>query len=341
MTASACKDLKLWISFIEKANRGIDLNLLVDRMPDWMIRTDACEHGLGGYSLTTGRAWQWEIPEELRHLKSINFLEFLACVAGILLSIIEDQPRPGVCYLSLGDNTASLGWLSRSNFDESDVKEQAAHSGLARYFALAMADASLCQGSQWFAGKENTVADLLSREHTKSEDYLTRYIPFVYPTQVSKKFKVSPLPERITSLLTYWVRHKRDTTELPPELTRAQTRTGGTGKRSSKNVRFAETTTWTNSTGATGSRCSGHLHNQSDAKNTPRVQKEMLTWLQTHAKQPSAMFVRPSSLRVDPIRPWTRTENLLSFYSDSSRDIKTTIPGQDNKNRFPSSSSCK
>jgi hypothetical protein len=228
LTASACKDLKLWVTFLEKANRGIDLNLLVDRKPDRMIRTDACEHGLGGYSLTTGRAWRWEIPKELRNSKSINFLEFLACIAGILISIMEDKPLPGDCYLSLGDNTASLGWLNKSNFDESEGKEQAAHSGLARYFAMAMAEASLCQGSQWFAGKENTVADLLSRDHVKSDSYLTRYIPLLYKNQVSPEFKVSPLPEEITSLLTYWVRHKQDTTELPPELTRAPTLTSET-----------------------------------------------------------------------------------------------------------------
>ena len=29
---------------------------------------------------------------------------------------------------------------------------------------------------------------------------------------------IIPYPDEITSLLTYWVRHKQDTTELPPEL---------------------------------------------------------------------------------------------------------------------------
>jgi len=56
------KDLVLWKDFLVVAHTGIDLNLLTTREPNNILRTDACEHGLGGYSLKTGRAWRWEIP---------------------------------------------------------------------------------------------------------------------------------------------------------------------------------------------------------------------------------------------------------------------------------------
>ena len=46
------------------ATSGIDINLLVYRTPDHIIRTDACEFGLGGYSLTTGLAWRWKVPRK-------------------------------------------------------------------------------------------------------------------------------------------------------------------------------------------------------------------------------------------------------------------------------------
>ena len=88
------KDLVLWKSFLDKAHKGININLLVTREPDHIIRTDACEHGLGGYSLTTGRAWRYKLPPDAKNQKSINFLEFLACITGIIVSLYEVKEHP-------------------------------------------------------------------------------------------------------------------------------------------------------------------------------------------------------------------------------------------------------
>ena len=55
-------DLVLWKDFLVVAHTGIDLNLLTTRELNNILGTDACEHGLGGYSFKTGRAWRWEIP---------------------------------------------------------------------------------------------------------------------------------------------------------------------------------------------------------------------------------------------------------------------------------------
>ena len=126
------KDLVLWKDFLVVAHTGIDLNLLTTREPNNILRTDACEHGLGGYSLKTGQAWHWEIYLHLRGRKSINFLEILACVVGILLSIVEDDPAAGYCYLSVTDKTSAMGWLRKSNFVSDG--DHAAHLGLAREF---------------------------------------------------------------------------------------------------------------------------------------------------------------------------------------------------------------
>ena len=62
---------------------------------------------MGGYSLTTGHAWCWEIPKEIQFIKSINYLEFLACIGGILLDLFKNGNNiaPGDIFLSLGDNT--------------------------------------------------------------------------------------------------------------------------------------------------------------------------------------------------------------------------------------------
>ena len=339
LTREARLDLELWCHLLRKAWEGISLNRVVSRVPDWMVRTDACEYGLGGYSLTTGRAWRWEIPPHLRLIKSINFLEYLACIAGILLSILEDGPAPDDCYLSVGDNTSSLGWLRKSNFAADH--EQASHSGLARYFTTTMADSKLCQFSQWFPGKENDVADRLSREHVWPDEFLTKYTLLLDPSfaQVPPTFQCSPLPPVITSLLDYWVRHKLGTTELPPPLTARETPTGGITSNFCTSANSREIPTSRLSPCTTGTNSWEHLPMPSAAKNFPKAQREMLAWLQAHARPPSTTYARPSSQRVDPIHPWTRTAKLRSFYSASTEVTGTPTHRPSSKSRSRSSSS--
>jgi len=163
LSSEETKDLVLWKDFLVVAHTGINLNLLTTQEPNNILRTDACEHGLGGYSLKTGRAWRWEIPLHLRWRKSINFLEFLACVVGIMLSIEEDDPSAGYCYLSATD------LLRRASMNY----------------------------TQWFAGEDNWVADLLSRDLVSADHEITTIINSRFPSQVPKSFKVSSLPAEI------------------------------------------------------------------------------------------------------------------------------------------------
>ena len=140
LSSEEMKDLVLWKDFLVVAHTGIDLNLLTTREPNNILRTDACEHGLGGFSLKTGRAWRWEIPLHLRGRKSINFLEFLACVVGIMLSIEDDDPAAGYCCLSATERTlsvmattrltsASPGSSPASSFAELDELQPMARGG--------------------------------------------------------------------------------------------------------------------------------------------------------------------------------------------------------------------
>ena len=330
------KDLALWIAFLLKAFQGVDINILVSRVPDRIIRTDACEHGLGGFSLTTGRAWRWEIPVEIRLTKSINFLEFLACVAGILVSLSEETDvAAGDCYLSLGDNTSSLGWLRRSNFAKAD-DDQASHSGLARYYAMIMAEQGVCSTSQWFAGKENEAADFLSREPHETDLFLTASTLTRFPEQVSPDFRVSPLPPQIISLLDYWVRHTHETTALPPRLTVARPIIGKTGSSFSSELNSLGIPSSSDSIATTKTASWGHSPTPSASKHIPKVQKEMLNWLRAPAKPLFTRYARPSSMRDDPTHPWTQTGRLRSFYTASFEATPTRTRRQNNKKPFPS-----
>ena len=60
-------DLTYWLALLDQAHFGINMNLLVSRLPDHIIRTDACEEGLGGVLLTTGRAWRYKLPNDARN----------------------------------------------------------------------------------------------------------------------------------------------------------------------------------------------------------------------------------------------------------------------------------
>jgi len=225
------KDLVLWKDFLVVAHNGINLNLLTTRAPNNIVQTDACEHGLGGYSLKTGRAWRWEIPLNLQGRKSINFLEFLACVVGIILSIEEDDPAAGYCYLSATDNTSAMGWLRKSNF-VSDC-DHAAHLGHARELTSKLLRRALMNYSQWFAGEDNWVADLLSRDLVSSDKEITTIINSRFPSQLPKSFKVSPLPAKISSFLSYWVQLQTLPRGSPAKHTAKSTPPGDGGSSSS------------------------------------------------------------------------------------------------------------
>ena len=54
LTRLQLDDLHHWLTFIDQAGSGINLNLITYRQPTRVLRTDACQHGIGGVSLTTG-----------------------------------------------------------------------------------------------------------------------------------------------------------------------------------------------------------------------------------------------------------------------------------------------
>jgi len=146
-------DLTLWLSFIAYVHSGVSMNLLTFRVPTRFKRTDPCEYGLGGYVLRTGRAWRWIIPPHLCGLRHINFLEFLAAVTGILLDFCEDPPQAGDSYLSGTDNVSTMGWLRKSNFD--DTPDHTAHMHLARFLALLLMHHKVGLQSHWLVGADN------------------------------------------------------------------------------------------------------------------------------------------------------------------------------------------
>jgi hypothetical protein len=52
----------LWLAFLSLAGEGMDMNKLTFHHLTHISQVDTSEHGLGGYSLVTRKAWCFEIP---------------------------------------------------------------------------------------------------------------------------------------------------------------------------------------------------------------------------------------------------------------------------------------
>ena len=217
-------DLRIWLEFLQYAANGISINNIVFRKPTHEFGADACEYGIGGFSIETSKGWHWQLPEKLIGVVSINALEFLANVVNIWmaqLGLIADVP-PLSCVLSSTDSTSAAAWLHKSSFPDSKSFEQAVARKLARL--MLSADSSLY--SQWTAGSENGIADALSRLFDLDDSSLISYI--------YQKFSVSiqliPIPQEISLWMTLLLRRSQSAqNQSPQEQTRNQPQPGVAG----------------------------------------------------------------------------------------------------------------
>ena len=191
------EDLILWKKLLFHACiNGIDLNHVNFTEPSITCYSDACEYGLGGY-IVKGPAWRFKIPDELLGYFSINFLEFLAAVLTIELAIEwrndKDYPHR---ILSFTDNSSTLSWLFRANFDPSSHE---AHETVARSLAWLCTSNNTSLFSQHISGIRNSIADTLSRDFHLSNSDLTEIILSHLPKQVHSQFKIVSHPRDISS----------------------------------------------------------------------------------------------------------------------------------------------
>jgi len=171
--------------------------------------------------------------------------------------------------------------------------------------------------SQWFAGEGNWVADLLSRDLVSSNHEITTIINSRFPSQVPKSFKVSPLPAKISSFLSYWVQLRALPRGSPAKRTAKPTPPGDGGsgslsKQTSSKPTAKATPTWTNPKPTTPLV---PLSTRFGCAITADPQKDMLNWLHVHAVPPSMVWLRPSSQQTSPTPDSTLTENFVPFTS--------------------------
>jgi hypothetical protein len=210
LSSQVLEDLRLWKdSFLPALSMGMSLNLITYRRPSFLCWSDACPDGMGGFD-HLGFAWRFRIPEKFRsRMKNKNnCLEFVASIITIWQSIIQDRTGPEECFLSLGDNSSSVGWLHKASVDPTKNLPLFLAS---RKFAQIMLTYRACIYSQHISGISNTIADALSRRFDLDDNSLTTLINSQPHLQVQNSFKLCQLNPEISSWMISWMQNCKET----------------------------------------------------------------------------------------------------------------------------------
>jgi hypothetical protein len=167
-------NLRLMIFFLDKAHRGIDMNIVSYLLPTSCYRSDSCPHGLGGDS-HKGWAWRWYLPDKLRFQASNNLLEHLVAIITSWIDLIQGCLKTGDCILSTTDSTTSEGWSKKTNFSKlgEDLIKATIRIEVAQKHVMKLLEVGVKDYNQWFPGTKNQVADALSWDDNRSNDELT------------------------------------------------------------------------------------------------------------------------------------------------------------------------
>ncbi len=275
-----------------------------------IYRSDASEFGIGGYNISSGMAWRYEIPTSLRLRTTLNSLEFISCVITIWIDIVNRQVAPESCILSQSDSSSATGWLRKSNFV--DCHEEIVQMTTARHLATLVMKSKCCLYSQWFAGENNSVSDALSRDFHLSDETLTQLILSSVPQQVPFGFQINPLPKEIVSWLTNLLQNQPAGEQWSKQPTRSKLSLGNV-MFPTHNLLAFPTHTLQPSQKVNNIESSGHLDKQSERVDFI-LDKSGLVNL-TQLEPPWIMWHRPTAWPTNLTQDLTQMESLLSFYN--------------------------
>jgi hypothetical protein len=301
------EDFKLMLDFLDRAKQGIDINLLTYRKPTHVYRSDACPAGIGGYS-HEGFAWRFHLPDNLQFRASINLLEHLAGIITPWVDILAGRLTRGDCALSMTDNTTSAGWMQKSNFrEECDPVQAAARISVARTHARRYMNLEIRDYSQWFRGKDNNVADSLSRDFHLSDAELTSHVTKQFLSQVTEAFQIVPLPNEIVSwmtslLLTLPVKEQFKEAHTPTKLAL------GDDGQTTASQSDSEQTPSCPASNDNNERRSSEPSQAPYAKDDLREALQV-PWLLQQSAVPSITWLRPFAVRDTPTQHGTTTDN--------------------------------
>ena len=310
LTQNVKDDLTLCLEFLALGRDGVSLNILVFAEPTHYYRSDACEHGLGGYSILSGKAWRFELPADCRGRTTINVLEFLGCVITVWIDILAGDIHPDACILSQTDSTSAAGWLRKSCFDE---KQHLLAMQTARHLGSLLIKAKACLYSQWVEGEANGVSDILSRDHHLSNKEIVSLILTSCPEQVPFGIKLQPLPKEIASWLIFKLQEQPATTLSPKAPTRSKYALGSVGSNTCPPLDLVTTSSSTRSQEANATVSWEPSCKPSDKHAS--AQNVLAFLKRNNAEPPWTMWQRPSGLTTGLIPDTTATVDWRMFYN--------------------------
>ena len=318
-------ELNQWVLFLLQARQGISLNLLTLRQPSMILCADACEHGLGGYSLVSGAAWRFEIPTQLRGWLTLNLLEYMASAITIAFDLLQNPPPTQACILSQLDSTTADFWLQRGG-SHFQGPERLVHLQVSRWLSNLLLLHGSCTYSQWIPGVENVVADSLSRDHHLSTTQLTHLLLTLAHPQLPPNFQIYPLPTELHSTLISWLHQGRAPkayNHKPTRSTLAHYASGITSSTpSASTVPMIRFLTNSNSLNVSGSLA--HLPKPSVRPSS--VQTETLRWQQQQSEIPFHLYRRPLPKTTDQIPFSTLRDELIVFFNYNSMPTNASTP---------------
>jgi hypothetical protein len=240
------------------------------------------------------------------------------------------------------NSTTLTGWLRKTNFceftgDDPDPVQAKIRTETAHHHATLLLEAGVKEYSQWFPGRENNVADALSRDFDRSDDELTQILRNTCPSQLPQHFHIAPLPNEISSWLTSLLQKLPVKKQLREAHMRTKLGCGDASPNTLSPLDLATTSSLTSSPDPNKTKSSEPLPWLSVRGN---FQDHLMTpWLWAQSEISSRMYVRPSGRTVGPIQPRTMTSNSASFYIDSSELTRMLTPKKSNKKPSPLASS--
>jgi hypothetical protein len=334
MSTECRLDLELMLNFLNKANAGINMNIISFRRPTHIYRSDSCPYGLGGYS-SNGFAWRYKLHPERRFRATNNLLEFMASIISPWVNILAGRLGRGDCALSMTDSTTSAGWIRKTNFKEdgdgANPIEAKTRLEIARHHASLFIDEGIKDYSQWFKGEKNQVADALSREFERTDEDLTNTLRSLYPSQVPSNFKIVPLPIEISSWLISSLQKLPVKEQLQETHTKAKLGPGDVSNSTSCQLDWKTTHSSSNSTGHNKTKSCVPLPWLCGKRGFQDLL--MTDWLKEQSRIPSQMYARPSGNTDGQTQPKTQTASLVSFYRDCTKPSETKTQTKCNRKR--------
>jgi hypothetical protein len=318
------KDLKLWLFFLNHlSHSGISINNICITAPSATTYSDACEWGIGGYT-TQGHAWRYLLPTHLRGRASINILEFIAAIITIHLSITHDtHPTIHPHILAFTDSSSAAGWLYHSTFNP--VKDRC-HDDIARFLARLLFNHKATIHPEHIPGKDNDVADSLSRDfHLSNTDLLTLLTPQLIHThaQGPHTLQLCSIPQTLISWIASTVGSLPQTKASLPRPSLSSLARSQSSKHSSNNAGSETSSLTTSHSPNAPSSCPATPTTFGTGEtNTPNLRPPFKA---TQSLPPSHMWFRPSGRTFGLTPHMTRLGKNPPSSDDKSKATATVI----------------